>query len=319
MSNLTLDTVRNSLLEVSFSIRKKGNTYTDKDAKVRLANLMNVDEKAISATSFYVIPSEYAGPYKAVMDALGRAHDEFDKSTMPIGFKPSGRASSRRAVTAKQILEDNWMQTMAEHSRRVKSSVLAFKAALPGIKQAVQNDPKYAAKYYEAKWPDESEVEDLFVFTIDGPNPIGSFDYLPFTGRMAEFLSKRFESKLAKELEYGQMRTAEELAGYLKNMASALGNNADFLDGKLERKRRPRVVSTLTTNLSEITDKIRTFAVADTESGAALLALADKIEASLKPKQKEASDYKDNAALSRRDAELAAELVSEVEDLGFDF
>jgi hypothetical protein len=298
----------------SLAVRK-----SDKVARSNLAHAEGVADDAYSVTRL-VIPKAHAAPYLAVTKALSAAKGEFNRTTMPIGQDAAGSANGDCAVTTEQLLASpSWIGNMSQHKQALDAAREAFAVALPAMMAAVQGDSRYSAKFDASEWPTAEQIRDSFTFTIDGPDPIGSFSYLPLSGAMADALEKRYEKKLARQVGYGQMRTAKEMADFVKNMANSLAENAKFLRGESDRARKPKVYDTLTTNLESIVGKVRNFAVKDTDEGAALLTLADKVQSLLVPAGRTASDFKDNEPLSRDVAEKAAAIMDDIEEIGFDF
>lgn len=317
MTDLTTESLRNSLLKVTMSKTELAATRSDKDARHRLAQIDGVGDEAYRVSKI-VIPAAHAGPYIDVKKALAAAKDDFNRTTMPIGMTAGGKASPDRVVTTEQIMNENWLGMMMAHAKRVDAAREAFAVALPAMMTAVQNDPAFAAKFDPTEWPTADQIRDSFKFTISGPDPIGDFSYVSITGGMAQALSKRFDAKLAKQVEYGQMRTAKEMLDYMQAMADSLFSLSEFLE-KGGKAKRPKVYETLTTNLQGIVEKARTFAIRDTDSGKALLDMAKKIEDALVPPGRTSDDFKDNLPLARATAEKASALIEELSDISFDF
>jgi len=319
MSNITQDTLQNTLFEVRMHCTSLAVRKADKVARTSLAATEGVAAETYTVTRV-VIPKVHAGPYLALTGALAGAKKEFGRSTMPIGQDAAGKASGKAVVTTEQVFASpSWISRMAGHKKEVDRLREDFALALPSMMAAVQADPRYSAKFDATEWPTADQIRDSFTFSIEGPDPIGSFKFLPMTGPMAAALDKRHETKLTQQVSYGQMRTAKEMADFVSKMAESLSENAKFLNGESEKTRRPAVYDTLTSNLEHIVGKVRSFAVKDTDEGAALIALAKKVETLLIPPGRSASDFKDNAPLSRDVATKAAELLEEIDDIGFDF
>lgn len=320
MSSELTEIASNQLMKVS--MRRTGLTLTKSDrlARGRLADADGVAEDQYRVSKV-LLPKGYDGEWNALKGALNKAYTEFMKTTMPFGVSASGKsADGARVVHVDQIMPQegaSWISVMSGYSREIAQKREEFALALPGVLSRLSTDPKYQQQFDESQYPTPEQIRESFKFVIDGPEPIGRFDYIPLTGKMGAALATRFDTQIASRVSFGQQQVAKELLHYVKTLGdnlSALSGHADAPDSPTKGK-APRIYDSLTTNLEHIVIKARQFALAGTAEGAALLELADRVRLELVPEGRTSSDFKANVPLARATAKKAAQLASDVESM----
>lgn len=286
---------------------------SDKSARQRLATTDQVDDSQYRVSKV-LLPAPYNASFKALKTALNLAYGDFIRTTMPYSKGADGAtAAGGRVVTITQIMNDNWVQKMATHSREIDTRREAFAMEIPHLMQQMAADPLYSAQFDPDDYPTPEQIRESFKFTIDGPSPLPRFDYVPMTGPMGEALAKRFEVQQEKKLAFGQQQMAAETLDFVKNLAEQMRGLLEHIDGT--RPKAPRLYESLTGNLQHMVAKIRQFAMPETDEGAALLRLADRVEANLVPEGRTVKDLRDNPALARAVATKATDIADDIADL----
>jgi hypothetical protein len=172
-----------------------------------------------------------------------------------------------------------------------------FANSIRGIVSTIQASGMLGSTFDWANYPSRDEILDSFAweYKITALPTAKSLEGLPIDAALADALEADWEKTAKGQARFAQQRLAEDALKFVKNLAERTRELAEWAalpDDK--RGRKPATHETLTTNVHEACTRMRTFAIPDTQEGAALLRLADDIENNLDVDRITAEDLKEN-------------------------
>ena len=325
MSNNTsvLSQLAASVLLVNKTTTSISNSAKDDDSAEFLAQAKGGDAKARKVT-VPKFPKGHDAEYKACVQALGALNSYFDEKTIAFGSgagKTKGGAAKAKGDRAVHVSElaKGFEQRINVLKGELDSKRTALANALPRIKAGIQADPDVGPAWVEDKFPTYDEVMGSFKWELIGPKPIASvreLEGLPASDEWLGEIRDRMEADAVKQVQFAQQRLAQELAGYVQNLAEQTGKLVEWESIPTEKRegKAPRIFSTLTQNVNAAVEKIKTYAIPGTPEGDKLLALAERALEELEVDRIEAEDLKDNVPLARSTSERAAALAEAIEN-----
>ena len=192
----------------------------------------------------------------------------------------------------------------------------AFATALPDIINRIEAAAvgwKNWQDFDRSLYPDPATVLASYQYEPLSFEPLASTDVrdIPVDRVLAEKLSLQAESVAQANYRYGLQAEAVDLTKKLQAMADVMT--------KLQEGTRTRVTEALFTNVSDITKKLRTYAIPETDLGARLLDLSEKIEDRLQLARLSPDAVKTSPTLTAATADTARSLASELGTLFEDF
>ncbi len=317
---LTSDNMTVSLSGTALSMRKN---FAEGAATV--ADDVGGDAEAFRVTR-KLLPAGYDTEYKALVKAYNAVRACFYEHTVAFGMATLGdatRAKGDRLLKVSKIVDGSFQSAMDARMAELDTARDAFKRALPGVLARLQLDAKLGRTFNPDDYPTQDDIDKSFRWTLDGPNPIASgaqLSGMPLTVGIAEAIQASMERKAQAQVVFAQQTMANELTGYLKALAETTNKLFEHHNTpESQRGRAPRVATTLTTNVHDMVQKIRTYAIPETPQGAALLALADTVLERLEVDIRDADDIRENPRMAEVMARDAAEIISAIEALDMDF
>lgn len=235
-----------------------------------------------------LFPDGYNAELNAMKEAQNKIRTWFNTKTLPFGIAADGEtASGPKLVASKYVADGSFLSEFAQLYQTFLDAKQAFLDVYDYRVYEIERDRATGDGFNPSDYKSRQEVEDKFQVSIQGPDPIAGTDVLdkmvvPMTPDARRQYETYLNNKAKAQLNFGQQEVVEDLTKYLQTMVTNITKLADYRDNP-EGKRKASIYDTLTTNVTDTLDKIRTYALPDTEAGSRLLAMADKIEEELAP------------------------------------
>jgi hypothetical protein len=155
-----------------------------------------------------------------------------------------------------------------------------------------------------------------------GPEPLPNSNTLmgiPVSADWIDAIESDLTRQAAERAKFAQQSVVNETLEYVRVMGNNLKNLVEWSDGgegkASGKKRRTPIYDSLVGNVKDMVEKMRVFAIPETDAGAALLTLADDIEEKLQVDVITAEDLKENVPLARATAASAFALAEAIEEM----
>lgn len=321
-----LDQVASAYLKVDKATSGISNSTADKESAQYLADHKGGSAKA-RRVSVKLFPPGHDAEYNAARAVMTELDEKYLSMTAPYGMgvgktkDGKTKAAGARIIKATDVAE--LIAFVDAHKPKLDLAREALAQALPAIENGIRNDPEWGPAFNAEKFPTAEKVREAFRWELIGPDAFAdgrSLEGLPATNDWLGAVQSRMERDMLKQLEFTQQSIASELAGYVKNLAKNTKILVDWAETDPEtRGRRPRIVSTLTTNVLDLANKAGRYAIVGTELGDKLLELRDRVIEELDVDRIEADDIKDNIPLARDLSNNAAKLAEVIENFTGEF
>jgi hypothetical protein len=303
----------NGLLQVSLSITRESMSQSDKSARALIARHTGTDEAMWRATKS-LLPVEYGEEFRAVGTLLSKLSKAFAAETLPMSRQPNGRAGKTRAILASPASVADFMAKFGpggNWEQAVTQARDALVASWPHTLRQLANDPRFNAGFNPADYPSADDLDASFRFAIEGPTPIAAgFDYLPLPPTLAFQLEEKHAADLTSAVKFGQQQIAIEAVQRVQHAAERAAALLEY-DGN---GRRPALYDVVFEDLRASSDSLRKYALPETTAGAALMDIAERIDALLR-EVPDAATAKHSADAQREVVAHAADLSAAVEEL----
>lgn len=329
MTNLATS-ISSMFMRGSLKTSKVSFSTADKDSREKLADDYDASEEAFKVTKHLVMRG-----FNAELDALNKAYNKvrstFDQYTEHVERSASGAAAAgERWIPTKYLVSGEYKKAMDEVINAFWAQHARFVAAYPQL----INDLEYASRqggrqalgkvFDRSKFPSLDKVRDGFAVELTGPYPIAdasAYRNMPASPEVREALEAYYEATLRRNTAVASQNVATDLAKYLKVMADNLAKLTEHrLKPKTPGNRAPSIHDTLVTNVTETLDKVKAFAIPDTDQGSKLMDLVDRIESTLNPASLDAELIKTMPpSYTQRIAEQAKSLASLVKEQDWDY
>lgn len=328
--------VRNPLLSNFVRIRMSGTTKgvkknaTYKEGAALVAASVGGDADAFGGT-----PRKLFHGHSEELDALIKAYNKkgsvFKAKTAPfeMGSTTTGKdgkaktqAKGDRLLAIKYLVSGNkgdFWKAMNECEADIVAAKARFRCNLPSILAAIEAETKLGSTFNIDDYPTQEDVDNAFIWTIDGPWPLEDERMLiglPMEEDWVQAIEQNMREKAEAQARFAQQSVAKEVLQYVQVMANNLGELTKFHDGDAQgRSRAPKIYPSLVTNVREAIEKARIYAIPETSEGTTLLSLADQIEETLEVDRFDSEDFKTSIPLARNTAIKAASLAAAIEEL----
>jgi hypothetical protein len=291
-----------------------------KEGKEIIAQHEGGDAAAFNA-SRKLYPKGHDTEIKAVNDALGELNRFSAASTAAYGKgagEDSAKARGERLVPVNILADGSFVSSIDQRKAVLDSTRLHFANNIHSIVTNIQNSGMLGATFDWANYPSRDEILESFQweYKITALPTAKSLEGLPIDAALADALEADWEKTAKGQARFAQQRLAEDALKFVKNLAERTKELADWAAlPEATRGRKPATHETLTTNVHEACQRMRTFAIPDTQEGAALLRLADDIENNLDVDRITAEDLKENIPLARSTASRAFAMAEAIEGM----
>jgi cell division septation protein DedD len=224
--------------------------------------------------------------------------------------KGKTRADGKRAVTAKKIADGSFFAGLTALEATLDAARQAFANAISQRVQQVASNCELGSEFDATKYPSPSEIMAGWYFETIQPEPLNDGSklegmYLP--DNVLEAIQDGLERQAAAQVAFGQQQLVEETVKSVQTMAANLAKLAAWF--KDQKGRRPAIYDSLVSNVTRNLDKLREFALPETEQGARIIELANAIDQKLDLGGVTADSLKDNASTAERIQTAAQEVV----------
>ena len=320
MTSSILNTMGSAFMLATKTTSSVSGSKTYKEGREIIAAAIGCAENAVSS-SRKLYPPGHNTEYKALTDAMGEL-DRFYKANTAAYGKGAGEDSSKargeRLVPVKILADGSFVSGIDQRKAVLDSARLNFANNISGIVTGIQNSNALGGSFDWANYPSRDEILESFQweYKITALPTAKSLEGLPIDAALADALEADWEKTAKGQARFAQQRLAEDALKFVKNLAERtkeLTEWAALPDDK--RGRKPATHETLTTNVHEACQRMRVFAIPDTEEGAALLRLADDIEENLDVDRITAEDLKENIPLARSTSSRAFAMAEAIEGM----
>lgn len=235
-----------------------------------------------------LFPDGYNAELNAVKEAQNQIRTWFKSKTVPFGIAADGEtASGPKLVAAKFVADGSFLTEFTQLYQTFLTAKQAFLAVYDQRVYEIERDRATGDGFNRSDYKSRQEVDDKFQVALQGPDLLANTYGLdsmviPMDPEVRKSFEDHLNTKAKVQLNFGQQEVVEDLTKYLQTMVTNITKLADYRDNP-EGKRKASIYDTLTTNITDTLDKVRAYALPDTEAGSRLLAMADKIEEELSP------------------------------------
>lgn len=286
-----------------------------------LANHFGGDNKAFKGTE-NILPAPHNAEYLALSKAHNAVRSHFYEHTMPFGSSTDAKgktsASGPRAITAKQLASGSFFTEHARLLAELDTARENFALAITGRVLDVQASGVLGSEFDAARYPSPDQIRAGWFYEPIVPEPItdGSrLSSMQLPRDMVEQIENQLDARVRAGVQFGQQSLVEETVKSVRSMADQLTKLSEWFSH--QQGKRPRIFDSLVTNVQDGLDKLREYALPETDDGVRILALCDQIEARLALNTDTVETIKTSASEARRLARAA----SDIDDLvaGLDF
>lgn len=324
------ESISSMFMRGSLKTSKVSFSTSDKASRDKLADDYDASSEAFNVTKHLVMKG-----FNAELDALNKAYNKvrtvYDQFTEHVERSASGAAAAgERWIPTKFLISGEYKKAMDD----VISTFWAQHARFVNCYPQLINDLEYASSqggrqalgrvFDRSKFPSIDKVRDGFAVELTGPYPIAdasAYRNMPASPEVREALEAYYEATLRRNTAVASQNVANDLAKYLKVMADNLAKLTEHnLKPKVPGTRAPSIHDTLVTNVTETLNKVKAFAIPDTDQGSKLMDLVDHIEATLSPSSLNSDMIKQlPPTATQRISEQAKSLASLVEEQDWDY
>lgn len=319
-TNSILNTMGSAFMLATKTTSSISGSKSYKEGKEIIAQHEGGDAAAFSA-SRKLYPKGHDTEIKAVNDALGELNRFFAATTAAYGKgagEDSTKARGERLVPVKILADGSFVAGIDQRNAVLDSTRLHFANNIASIVAGIQASNMLGASFDWANYPSRDEILESFQweYKITALPTSKSLEGLPIDAALADALEADWEKTAKGQARFAQQRLAEDALKFVKNLAERTKELTEWAAlPEDKRGRKPATHETLTTNVHEACQKMRTFAIPDTQEGAALLRLADDIENNLDVDRISADDLKENIPLAHSTSSRAFAMAEAIEGL----
>lgn len=319
MSNI-LNTMSSAFMLATKTTSSISGSKSYKEGKEIIAQHEGGDAAAFSA-SRKLYPKGHDTAIKAVNDALGELNRFFAANTAAYGKgagEDNAKARGERLLPVKLLADGSFVAGIDQRKTVLDTARLNFANSISSIVAGIQASGMLGASFDYDNYPTRDEILESFQweYKITALPTAKSLDGLPIDANLADALEADWEKTAQGQARFAQQRLAEDALKFVKNLAEQTQKLAEWAAlPEDKRGRKPPTHETLTTNVHEACQKMRAFAIADTNEGAALLRLADDIEEQLDVDRITAEDLKENIPLARSTSSRAFAMAEAIEGM----
>lgn len=300
-----------------------------REGKETLAVKYGLDASLVKA-GISALPAPHDEEWKAMKKAHGLVRSEFYQDTMPLGHKPDASegtakrtASGDRFLVASKITSgsfgqkftisnsptDGALYSALDLARQQAASTISVRVA------EVYNSGKLGDLFPMAVYPDYADIQAGWFYEPITLRPMARSDVLEgmfLPADVARNIEANMEAQAAEQLKFGQQTLILETVEYLQNMTEQLTKLSDWY--RTQQGRRPSIFDSLTGNVKSSLQKLRDYAMPETESGAQIMDLVDAVQEQLDQALANTSGLKNDptaASQAARDADTAAKKLQE--------
>jgi len=319
-TNSILNTMSSAFMLFTKTTSSISGSKSYKEGKEIIAQHEGGDAAAFSA-SRKLYPKGHDTEIKAVNDALGELNRFSAASTAAYGKgagEDSSKARGERLVPVKLLADGSFVSGIDQRKAALDSARLTFANNIHNIVTGIQNSGMLGTTFDWANYPSRDEILESFQweYKITALPTSKSLEGLPIDAALADALEADWEKTAKGQARFAQQRLAEDALKFVKNLAERTRELAEWAAiPEDKRGRKPATHETLTSNVHEACTRMRTFAIPDTDEGAALLRLADDIENNLDVDRITADDLKENIPLARSTSSRAFAMAEAIEGM----
>ncbi len=286
-----------------------------------LANEFGGDAKAFKGSE-NILPSPHDQEYKALVKAYNAVRTHFYESTMPFGnttdAKGGTKASGERAITVKALADGSFLTKNATLLADLDNARTDFASTITQRVSEVQYSGVLGSRFDAGNYPDPADIHNMWRYEPLVPEPItdgSKLSGMNLPRDMVESIERNLNDQITQQVKFGQQQLVDDTV----KTVSAMVDNLSKLSGWFtdQKGKRPSVYDSLVTNVQDSINKMRDYALPETNQGVRLLDLADEVEKRLNLTNINSSQFKSNHSQTVQTAEAAAEVRDLLE--GWDF
>lgn len=316
-----LNQLRNRFLLVELKGRTgiRATTRYDAGKAIIIAN-KGGDDSAYSVSQ-KLYPKGYDDHKNALTKAYNAVRSHFYAHTMPYQHNASGSAAGKRLVSSEQIMGGTFMSEHNDLIAELDNARESFARSINAIVDTIEAQGVLGDDFDRANYPSPDEIRESYHYEPLQPMPIPgdeSIDGLPVPTDMAQSMSESMQAQAHAEYRFGVQSQARETLDYLTTMASNLSRLVEWhnTDEGSRQKRQPAIYDSLFKNVEHAVDKLRSFAIPETEEGSRMLEIAEHIDASLRPGELEADQVRTDLSLAEQQAQRAQAAAAAIDECG---
>jgi Arc/MetJ family transcription regulator len=295
------------------------------DGSSIIANTVGGQEEAY--TSYRKLyPKGFDTEINELLSAYSTVSVWFRKATVPVGASngdgKQAKVRGARLAPVRKLADGSFMAEYNKLIADLDNKRTAFHAALPRIVAGIQSHGVLGGTFDIDDYPTQDQVAESFKYVLVGPEPLPNSNTLiglPVSADWIDAIESDLTRQAAERAKFAQQSVVNETLEYVRVMGNNLKNLVEWYDsgeGKGNgKKRRTPIYDSLVGNVKDMVEKMRAFAIPETDAGAALLTLADDIEEKLQVDVITAEDLKENVPLARATAASAFALAEAIEDM----
>lgn len=314
-----LDSLSSNFLTVTL----KGTGGWSPNARIKGAEDVLATEYGGSSKAFKgtenILPAPHNAEYAALAKAFNAYRTKFYGLTMPYSHTTDPKtgkpqADGTRLLAARLLANGEFTNQLQALEQELDNARAAFASVIAYRVGDIQNEGTLGSRFDPSRYPDAATVLAGWRYEPVIPLPLADGSKLKGMSvpiAMVSAIEAQMEAQAASQIRFGQSQIAQEALDNVKTMAANLAKLDQWFTS--QQGRRPSIYDSLVTNLQDSLTKLRTYAVANTEEGEKLLALADDIESRLEVGNLKADDFKTDHQVTRRTAKEASALSKDIE------
>lgn len=274
-------------MTTSLSLTGYSFTKSFKKGKQIIASAENASSPDSFTSGRKLFPKGYDSYLTAMQQAQNLARTWFAKRTLSMNTAADGEtASGDKHVPGKYVADGSFMAEFRAIEAQFLPAKQAFLDNYYSTIQRIERDGVLGDTFSWTDYPSLDEVDAKFKMELKGPFPIANTDNLknlPLSADAIEQIEAQMEAQTKRQLSFGQQTLATQLTSYLQTMATNLSKLAEYKTDPSKFTKQTPIFESMVTNITDTLDKVRAYALPDTEAGSRLMDMVDKIEAELSP------------------------------------
>lgn len=289
MSNNLADLASSYFMTTSLSLTGYSFTKSFKKGKQIIASAENASSPDSFTSGRKLFPKGYDSYLTAMQQAQNQARTWFAKRTLSMNTAADGEtASGDKHVPGKYVADGSFMAEFRAIEAQFLPAKQAFLDNYYATIQRIERDGVLGDTFSWTDYPGLDDVDKKFQMELKGPFPIPNTGNLrsknlQLTPDAIEQIEIQMDAQAKRQLSFGQQALATQLTTYLQTMATNLSKLAEYKTDPSRFTKQTPIFESMVTNVTDALDKIRAYALPDTEAGSRLMDMVDKIEAELAP------------------------------------
>lgn len=323
-----LDTLASSgfIVTLSGTGGKQPQVKIPKEGKEDLAAKYNLAPELVRA-SLPALPPGYDDEWKALKKAHGLVRTEFYAETAVFGSRQASKdekkAAGQRFLIAKKIADASFGAKFtlagATQEGELFDALTSARTTMANvIQQRIQeiaHDGVLGTLFQSAEYPDPTDILGGWFYEPIQPMPMARTDVLEgmfLPPDVAKNIEAHMEAQAAEQLKFGQQSIILDTVEHLKTMTTNLTKLSAWYGD--QKGRRPAIYDSLVENVQRSLEKLRDYAMPETEAGSRIVDLVDELSEALDLAAITADDLKKDPQLASKKAKDAEKAAGQLSD-----